>query len=269
MHDYRLGLVITSLAVVLVAPTAALAETPTNDLITQASPITAVPFSVQQDTTEANGDGPRICANNGSVFYKFRPAADMRVQVDTLGSDYDTVVTVLRGRLSNLQLVTCDDDAFWPQSAVRFDARAGVRYIIMVGRCCRHGGAGGGALSLSVTEAPTASYAVELTTTSGTIDPISGDIELDGILDCTHRSVIDVSGTVRQRRGDLYIARGWFRFSIRCTGSGSWAAVADVEGNIGFASGDARVRWDYEAWTGFRYFDSYDGAGNSQVVSLT
>jgi hypothetical protein len=265
MHGYRLGLVITSLAVVLVAPTAALAETPTNDLITQATPISAVPFSVEQDTTEANGDGPRICANNGSVFYKFRPAADMRVQVDTLGSDYDTVLTVLRGPLSNLQRVACNDDGLHLASVVRFDAQAGVRYFIMVARCCRFGRAGGGALTLSVTAAPTDPFAVDVAPTGGVIDPVSGDLELAGIVDCTHRSVGYVEGTVRQRRGDLYVARSWFDFSYTCTGSDVWTTEADVN-LIGFASGDARIRWYFDATNGYEWVGS---SGNSQVITLT
>ena len=39
-------------------------------------------------------DGPRFCSNERSVFYAFTPAEDVYVQVDTLGSDYDTVLAI-------------------------------------------------------------------------------------------------------------------------------------------------------------------------------
>ena len=65
MQRSRLVLVIGALAVILVTPGAALAEAPANDLITSATPITTLPFAVEQDTTEANGDGPRSARTTG------------------------------------------------------------------------------------------------------------------------------------------------------------------------------------------------------------
>ena len=76
-----------------------MAAAPHNDLVRNATGISSLPFSVEQDATESHTDGPRGCGNRGSVFYKFRPANDMRLQADTLGSGYDTVLTVLRGPL--------------------------------------------------------------------------------------------------------------------------------------------------------------------------
>jgi hypothetical protein len=96
---------------------------PANDLITDATVIGALPFTDSVDTTTANGDGPSRCfGNSGSVFYKLRPDTDMRLQVDTLGSDYDTVLTILRGRIGNLNLIECVDDSFNLQSVIRFRA---------------------------------------------------------------------------------------------------------------------------------------------------
>ena len=80
----------------LSAPASA-AVAPANDLIGSATSIGALPFTETLDTTLAHGDGPRFCGNSGSVFYRFRPSVDTRMQVDTLGSDYDTVLTVLHG----------------------------------------------------------------------------------------------------------------------------------------------------------------------------
>jgi hypothetical protein len=266
MKRSRLVLVIGALAVILVTPGAALADAPTNDLITSATPTTAVPFAVEQDTTEANGDGPRICSNNASVFYSFRPEADVRVQVDTLGSDYDTVLTVLRGPLSDPRLVKCNDDRLGLASAVRFNAQAGVRYILMVASCCGLGRDGGGSLSLSVAPVPTDAFTVSVVPTAGTIDSISGDLQLEGTVDCTHRSAGYLSGSVRQRRDDLYVAQAWFEIAFECTGTGTWTGDVSLEGNVGFAPGDARVRFGYYARDGYSWTDT---SGQVEVITLT
>jgi hypothetical protein len=265
MHRSRLVLTIGALAVILVTPGAALADAPANDLVTSATPITTLPFAVQQDTTEANGDGPRLCANSGSVFYRFRPAADVRVQVDTLGSDYDTVLSVLRGPLNDLRQVACNDDALGLDSAVRFNAKAGVRYLFMVARCCSFGRDGGGALSLSVTQAPTDAFSVSVLPTGGTIDPVAGDVQIQVAVECTHRSAGYLWGTIRQRREDLYVAQAYFEAPFECASTGTWTGEASLQGNIAFAAGDARIRFGFEASDGFRWTGA---SGETEVITL-
>ena len=265
MKRSRLVLLIGTLAVILVTPGAALADAPTNDLITSATPITTVPFAVDQDTAESNGDGPRICANSGSVFYSFRPEADVRVQVDTLGSDYDTVLTVLRGPLGDPRLVKCNDDRLGLDSAVRFNAQAGVRYIFMVGRCCSHGRDGGGSLALAVTHVSADPFSVSPVPTGGTIDPIWGDLQIEGTVECTHRSTGYLWGSVRQRRDELHVAQASVQIQFECDGAGNWTGEATLSGNVGFAAGDARVRFSYEASDGFTWTGA---SGETEVITL-
>jgi hypothetical protein len=232
----------------------ALAIAPSNDSIRNAASISAVPFSVELDATESHTDGPNVCrGNRGSVFYKFRPSSDMRLQADTIGSRYDTVLTVLRGPIGDLRVVACNDDRLGLDSAVRFDARAGVRYIFMVSRCCGSGAGHGGRLEFWLGEAPTDPFTIEVDMTAGVVDPASGEIEIEGALDCTHRSVGDVWGTVRQRRGEFYVARGYFSFSFTCTESTLWSASVQLEGDIAFGVGDGRFRFFLESTDGFDY----------------
>lgn len=172
---------------------------------------------------------------------------------------------MLRGPLSAPRLVKCNDDGLGLDSAIRFNARAGVRYIFMVARCCGYGRDGGGALSLSVTPVPTDGFTAHVVPTGGTIDPISGDLQLQGTVECTHRSAGYISGSVRQRRDGLYVAQAWIEGSFECTGTGTWTSEVYLDGNIGFASGDARVRFGFYATDGFSWTDT---SGEVEVITL-
>jgi hypothetical protein len=250
----QMAFVVIACSFVATTALPALATAPSNDLIRNAATISSVPFSVELDATESHTDGPDVCrGNKGSVFYKFRPSSDMQLQADTLGSRYDTVLAVLRGPIGDLRVVACNDDRLGADSAVRFDARAGVRYIFMISRCCGHRAGHGGQLDLWLGEAPTDAFAIDVDATAGVVDPASGEIEFEGTLDCTHRSTGDVYGTVRQRRGEFFVARGYFSFSFTCTGSTQWSASVQLEGDIAFAEGDARFRFFLESWDGFDY----------------
>jgi hypothetical protein len=100
-------------------------------------------------------------------------------------------------------------------------------------------------------EASTDPFAIEVDVTAGVVDPASGEIEIEGTIGCTHRSVGDVWGTVRERRGEFYVARGYFSFSFVCTDPTLWSASVQLEGDIAFAAGDARFRFFLESTDGF------------------
>ena len=125
------------------------AVAPDNDLIENATVISSLPFTETIDTTDAHADGPRVCGDSGSVFYRYKPSVDARLQVDTLGSDYDTTLQVLRGPRRRLEELACrDDSGFGLQTSVRFNARAGQRYFLVAGLCCGNGRDGGGQLTI-------------------------------------------------------------------------------------------------------------------------
>jgi hypothetical protein len=239
---------------------------PSNDLIGDATAIGALPYTDTIDTRLALADGPRGCAGNRrSVYYRFRPPTTMRLQAATLGSNYDTVLSVMRGPLADLRRVTCSDDAFGVQSLTKFRAEAGVRYIFQVSSCCGGAGARGGDLSFSLQALPLASLVVDVVATGGTIDDVSGDVAIEGTLDCSNASGMMFEGSLRQRRNDLYVARTYISGTSPCSGPGSWTIETSGGNDISFAPGDARL--DFTAWV-------FDGSHTelieeTQVITLS
>jgi hypothetical protein len=122
---------------------------PQNDEVTQATVITALPFTDGPlDTTTATtaADDPDCRGNGPTVWYVVTPAADLAMTVDTFGSDYDTTVSVYTGAPGALTPLACNDDfqiGENVQSQVAFQAVAGTTYYIMVGS---YGSGPGGSL---------------------------------------------------------------------------------------------------------------------------
>jgi len=139
-----------------VLPTTSLAAPPANDDFDSAVVILELPFTDNLDTTEATWaeDDPGDCTSNGSVWYAFTPGTNMRIEANTYGSDYDTVLSVYTGSRGALSIVpgACNDDFDGLQSRVRFDAIGGTTYYFLIGFCCGTGGNGGGNLVFSVQE---------------------------------------------------------------------------------------------------------------------
>jgi hypothetical protein len=265
--NYRF-LVVVAFAIVAALPAPAIAQAPANDLATNATVIGSVPFVVQQDASESHTDGPGGCSNIGSVFFRFRPSTGMRLQADTFGSEYDTVLTVFRGRLGDLRLVACNDDAVGLDSAVRFRARAGVRYLIMIAACCGSRPGHGGPLEFALTEVPTTPLEATAEITSAVVDPIDGSINVEGTATCSQRAVASLSGRVRQLRDGLFVARGRIHVSATCdTSPTDWSTTVLPQGDVGFGTGDARFRYFVSAENGFEFFSSENEI--VEVVPLT
>jgi hypothetical protein len=150
--------VLSMLLGVMVTATIAAAQPPVNDDTVHATIVTGVPFADGPlDTSAATAavDDPQDCFNNGSTWYTFTPATDISVEVNTLGSDYDTSLGVYVGSPDSLSLIECNDDFYGGlQSAVQFDATANTTCYFMVGFCCGNGETGGGPLFFNVLEIP-------------------------------------------------------------------------------------------------------------------
>jgi hypothetical protein len=237
---------------------AAFAQAPANDTEGSAVEVGALPFTHTEDTSEATPDGPRFCTNNASVFFTYTPSSDTRVLVDTIGSDYDTVVSVYRRQASGIRQVDCNDDRFGLASGLRFRAAAGVTYVIMVGQCCGSGRRGGGELTLTVTESSQAELAFSVDVdASGTADPMTGLATLTGTATCNERAIVYREGLLRQVRQGLFVARGFWSVEIGCLPGQTvaWSAEVDTETGIAFGSGPAVIRGSFTAATdGFRDF---------------
>ncbi len=133
-------------------PAAAQAATAPNDGFAAATVITSLPFSTTEDTSQATSDpsDPAGCSNNASVWFSFTPSSDMQLEADTLGSDYNTVVSAWTGTQGALNRVACDSQG--TRTKITFAAAAGTTYYFMVAQCCGDGGTGGGSLQFSVSQ---------------------------------------------------------------------------------------------------------------------
>ncbi|HEY7666955.1 MAG TPA: PPC domain-containing protein [Actinomycetota bacterium] len=248
-------LLVASAAIVLSA-LPAMAAPPPNDDVDGAIRVSSLPFVYEQDTTDATADGPRRCGNSSSVFFTFEPTQGGRYQVDTLGSEYDTVLTVFVRRSGSVALVTCNDDRFNLASGVRFRARPAVTYTIMVSTCCGSGVDGvGGPLVLAVDRVDPSRIRASLEVAGGSTDPVSGDLTLTGTTTCSERSIIYVEGAIRQVRNGLFVARAYLSHGVTCVpGSGAeWSIVLEPATGVVFGPGAASLRLDtIIATDGFR-----------------
>ncbi len=103
-----------------------------------------------------------------SVWWSWTAPANGVAVIDTLGSDFDTIVAVYTGTdVTALTLVASNDDAGGPQSRVGFLCTAGTAYVIAVdGR-----GAAQGLVSLNITSGATEpEIAVEQPVGTGLVD---------------------------------------------------------------------------------------------------
>jgi hypothetical protein len=94
-------------------------------------------FAHQQSTggatTEA-GEAMSKCSSNNtaSVWYKFTPTADQALMLDTIGSDYDTTLSIWTGTAHPLTEVACNDDMQGKQSRLSYQFKAGTTYYVAV-----------------------------------------------------------------------------------------------------------------------------------------
>ncbi|MCG2784936.1 MAG: S8 family serine peptidase [Anaerolineae bacterium] len=132
-----------------------LVTAPANDSFGAAINIASVPYTHSLDTrgatTAANDPSPTcgLGKNSNSVWYKYTAPANGVLEIDTLGSNFDTVLAVWRGSEGNLTLVNCIDDNYgYPQAWLeRMPVATGVTYYIEV---MDYGNPGGGNLKLRV-----------------------------------------------------------------------------------------------------------------------
>jgi hypothetical protein len=119
---------------------------PPNDNLAAAIPVTALPaqFTAVTDaaTTEPNEPTAPVCGGTAvpignTVWYTFTPAVTVPLTIDTIGSNFDTVVAVYTGPLGPFRQpdVACNDDLApgVTQSRVSFLATAGITYQIQIG----------------------------------------------------------------------------------------------------------------------------------------
>lgn len=247
----------------LVPAQAASAAPPPNDLESAATKITTIPFTETIDTTEATADGPRLCRRsfrNASVFYRFRPTSDAYLQFDTFGSDYATTLAVYTRKAGDVKLVRggCERFTVAHWAAARVQARAGVKYVFMVGS--REGTGGQLTVNLGEVNEDPLEFSVEVTD-PGTVDPATGMATISGTSTCSRASEVGFEGILRQLLEGMWVARGYLYASTPClpTAPGAWSVEVDTDTGVAFAPGPALFRTFYEyGWDGWDYAE-HDG----------
>ena len=233
-------LMLTVPALLLLAASPAIAQPPANDDFDSATVVPGLPFTDQLNTTEATtaADDPDCSGQGATVWYSFTPTADLRVEANTLGSDYDTTLSAYTGTRGALTQIACNDDAAGSlQSRVRFDAAAGQTYFFMVGSFAS---GPGGNLTFNVDVAPPP---LELGLTidpTGSVVPSKGVATISGTVTCSQPASVGVEGRMEQRAGRLLI-HGFFFAFVECTPPATaWSAT--VEGENGrFVAGRVQV----------------------------
>jgi hypothetical protein len=212
---------------------------PANDEFANAVAISTLPFTDNLNTTEATavGDPANDCLVDGhTVWYQFTPSADMRLNANTFGSDYDTGIAVYTGTPGALTQITCNDDALpghTVESNVNFDAAAGTTYYFMVGSCC---GSDGGNLVFNV------NVSVNLTLTinpSGSVDAKIGVATISGTISCAEPVSGILDGSVQQRIGRTLIT-GFFFTEYACDGVTPWQVQLSADNGL-FTGGQVQV----------------------------
>jgi thermitase len=93
-------------------------------------------YSDTLDTSHATSwvDDPAPCAGdtNRTVWYRFDAPWPGKLQLDTLGSTYNTVLSAYSGARGALTMLACNDDASGYTSAVNVDVSAGQTIYVMV-----------------------------------------------------------------------------------------------------------------------------------------
>jgi hypothetical protein len=117
---------------------------PINDNFANAMSVTTTPFTSTVDnsgaTTESSDPTP-LCSNHSTnprtktVWWSLVPGTSGTIEVDTIGSAYDTILSVWTGTAGDLSVMACNDDitdGVNTQSQLYFSAIAGTKYYLMV-----------------------------------------------------------------------------------------------------------------------------------------
>lgn len=198
---------------------------PVNDDIDHATVVTSMPFFVTEDASNATtaSDDPYSCYTPyQSVWFTYTPQSNARVEVNTLGSNYDTALAVFTGTRGALTQIGCNEDAGGTvNSRVRFDAVAGTTYYVMASSLYPTSNA---SLVFNVQPAPPAFTFVPTVNQFGTVIPSTGAVSVSGSVVCSVPSYVYITGQVKQVRGGVPIT-GWFQAAVPCSGTTAWNAT--------------------------------------------
>jgi hypothetical protein len=219
---------VAGMAVLTAVP--ASAAPPSNDVITGATPITALPFAETVDTTEATTDAEDAALNtncgapatNGSIWYTLTAGDSPAYIVDVSQSDFTAGVMVATGTPGSLSLVNCGPDS------VGFEATPGETYYLMAFSDTPE--VIGGQLSIQVRESGPAPK-VSMTVKDVGKANKTGTATISGTYTCIGEAdLVVLQGTLQQEQADEVQVRGNFDVpELQCGGTFDWSAEVTPE----------------------------------------
>lgn len=184
------------------------AAPPSNDVLDGAIPIQTVPFSTSLDTSEATAEGDGCANPAATVWYVFTPPSDGTYDITTVGSDYDTMISVF-GASPFLHLFSCGQVAMRQGGLV-----GGETYYIQVGNlCCTYADAGqvgpGGNLVLNISKSAPIAVTLTIDSTATLGRGVDFPVQVSGTIACSQDGVAQLNGVLSQTQG-AKVAQGGF-----------------------------------------------------------
>ena len=112
---------------------------PVNDDFAAAIALTTLEGTISGTNVDATGEDNETLPDAGyaipitSIWYSLSPSDSGTFQIDTIGSDFDTILAVYTGiSVDNLTEIISNDDTVGGQSTVRFEVENGITYHIAV-----------------------------------------------------------------------------------------------------------------------------------------
>jgi hypothetical protein len=210
---------------------------PANDDFGNAVVITALPFNHSVNTSEATAaaDDPivEVCnLGDHTVWYRFTPTGNLRINVNTVASRPDQGISVFTGTRGNLTRVGCSD-----YGGVTFEAIAGKTYFFMIGTPA---GQPGGNLVLNVDVGMEVGVTIDPV---GTVNPSTGVATISGTVTCSRSAFFELGGAVQQ--GEASASQGSLFAAGDCDDVTPWEGEVAAE-NGRFEPGQAEV--SVSAW---------------------
>jgi hypothetical protein len=236
----RGGAFLAALVLAATVGAPAVAAGPGNDLPVAATAIGSLPYTIDQDTTEATVGGDDVgCGAGGldvaTVWYTFTPEEDLRVEIDAGASDYLVGVNLFAGSADEASRFDCNNDA------LAFDAEAGTTYYLLFADV-NDDGVNGGSLRADVRIAPPSLNVTLTVDATARVHPKTGQALITGTVACDRQAEFaEVSVMLRLETGRFYTIGAGAASAVCGPGPSAWAAIVSGE-NGRFVGGRATVQ---------------------------
>jgi hypothetical protein len=229
-------------------PGPSLAAAASNDDFDNATVVSALPFTDTVNTADATtaGDDPDCVGNGPTVWYRFTPSENTRININTFGSDYDTSISAYTGSRGNLNQLACNDDAGGStQSSLTLDLVGGETVFFMAGAFAS---GPGGNLVVNIDLAPPPLEFGLTIDPVGSVDASTGVATIGGTVTCSRQAFVSLDGQLLDRIGRIRVEAFFFAF-VECDGITRWEAEVAAQ-NAFLVGGPVEIAVNASAFDG-------------------